>query len=827
MRTLATPGSCLDCALPVQGTPVCPRCGLPQDGTDAVRLRALLTEADTVLRRLDTQRAGIHVAASVTPRPRPAPPPRDDRRRRAPVSVGSVLLALGALCLVVAAVVFVAVTWGSLSLSARTLVLLGATAAAFAVTALLTARRLHGSVEAVSAVAWLFLAIDVAAARATGLFGLDTLSLTDLVTTSGLVAGVSASVVAVLTHRLVGREPYVTSAVAVAGWWLVGASVAGQWESSRAWLLVALVLAGAVLSLGYLVADSRIMLLLLAASTLLLHGLLWCEALRSALSADVDALLRGGALWPVLVTMALTATAAEGGRRRQPGRRADVVVFGAGLASTLLGVAVLVAPAWQAAPTRGVVVLCLVTLTLAGSGLLAPRPWTKGPRTLVPVAVTGCLLVASPWVARLGLDLATLLVTPWGHPIDGSLPGHGPDPGTAIGLPLWTASIALLGVAVTGWVVAAWQVVPLPVRVLREGSLLVVWAAGALTVSLVSGSLVIAVASLVLPGSVLLARGAGRQAARPPGVLLGTLGLAGGCLVAAASVGLSLAVWSGCLVVAVRMAARSPLGPVVVAWAAAAVTLGTGVTAAAVDLLEGGPGAQAFTLALVLALTLATSVALRAEDLRRGVVAGVAGMSIVPVLLALDVGLARTSLVLTLLGVAAAGVGIAEARRRPSALLGSLALAIAWWLRLAASDIDVVEAYTLLPAVVLLAVGLLPVLRRAASTVPTLLPGLTLAIAPSLPLTIADPGSLRGLLVMAAAVVLLAAGTMLRWAAPFLVGAVVVALVAVVHLGPYVEATPRWAALGVLGLAMLGVGVTWESRVHDLRSAVAYVGALR
>lgn len=823
MKTFAPPGSCLDCALPQRGSGHCPRCGLPQDGADAVRLRSLLAEADALLRQVPRQRAPTNTPPPVLPMPAVRAP----AERRAPVSVGSVLLALGALCLVVAAVVFVAVTWGSLSLSARTVVLLGATAVAFVATAVLTVRRLHGSVEAVSAVAWLFLAIDVAAARTTGLLGLDTLALADLVTVSGLLAAGSASAIAVLTHRLVGREPYASSVVAAIGWWLVGASIAWQWEHSAAWMLVVLVVAGAALSLAYQLIGSRITLVLLAGATLLLHGSLWAEALRTALSADVDRLLRGGALWPVLVAMGLTVAVAEVLRRRQPGRRADTVAHGAGLVTTLLGAAVIVAPAWQADPARGVTALCLVTLVLASTGLLAPGPWTHGPRALAPVAATGCLLVALPWVAQLGLDLTTLLANPWGQSVDASLPGRGPDLGTMLGLPLWTATVALLSVSAIAWIVAGWEVVPLPVPVLRAGSLLIGWAAAALTVSLVSASLLVAVATLVLPGLALLVHGAGREAAVHPNVLLGSLGLAGGCLFAAASVGLSLMAWSTCMVAAVLMAARSARAPVAGAWAAAAVGLGTGVSAAVVDLLEGGTSTQALVLALFLAVTLASTVALQATDLRRGVMVGVAVLSVVPVLLAFDVGLARASLVLTVLGATAAGLGITDAQRRPSALVGSLTLVVAWWLRLVASDIDVVEAYTLLPAAALLAVGMVPVLRWTAATVPTLLPGLTLAIAPSLALTIADPGSLRGMLVLVAAVALLAAGTILRWAAPFVVGAIGIALVAVVHLGPYAAQTPRWAALAAIGLAMLAVGVTWESRVQNLRSAVAYVGALR
>ena len=431
MRTFAATGTCLDCALTLHGAHHCPRCGLLQVGPVASRLHEMLAEADALMRSLDSQRAPINVRPAVTPDKAPTPEPArpvlpplpEDRPRHEPVSVGSVLLGLGALCLVVAAVVFVVVTWGSMSLSTRTLLLIGATAVAFVAAARLTVRRLHGSVEAVSAVAWLFLIVDVAAARVAGLLGLDALDLTDLATLTGLLMALAASMAAVATHRLVGREPYVTSTVAAVGWWLVGASAAWQWEQSAAWTLVVLVLAAAALSVGYRAVGSLVTGALLAGSTLALHGLLWAEALRTALSADVTALLAGGQLWPVLVAMGLTVAAAEAIRRRHPGERADAVVHGAGLLTTLLGVVVLVVPAWQSAPTHGVTALCLVTVALAATGLLGLRPWTRGPRALAAVSAAGCLLVASPWAAWLCLELAVLVAAPWCHPMDASLDG--------------------------------------------------------------------------------------------------------------------------------------------------------------------------------------------------------------------------------------------------------------------------------------------------------------------------------------------------------------------------------------------------------------------
>jgi hypothetical protein len=154
-------------------------------------------------------------------------------------------------------------------------------------------------------------------------------------------------------------------------------------------------------------------------------------------------------------------------------------------------------------------------------------------------------------------------------------------------------------------------------------------------------------------------------------------------------------------------------------------------------------------------------------------------------------------------------------------------LLVAWWLRLVASDIEVVEAYTGLPAAVLVAAGLRAVVRHGTPTMVALLPGLVLAVVASLPWAMADPTSARGLLVSAAGLVLLGAGTALRWLAPFLVGAGVVAVMALAHLIPYADALPRWVVLTAVGLGLLAVGITWEARVRDLKSAAVWVTAMR
>ena len=97
--------------------------------------------------------------------------------------------------------------------------------------------------------------------------------------------------------------------------------------------------------------------------------------------------------------------------------------------------------------------------------------------------------------------------------------------------------------------------------------------------------------------------------------------------------------------------------------------------------------------------------------------------------------------------------------------------------------------------------------------------GLTLALLPSLLLALDEPVSLRGALIGAAGVLVLAVGVQQRLAAPFVLGAVTTGILAVRHLEPYADAVPRWISLGGVGLALLVVGVTWEARRRNLETA--------
>jgi hypothetical protein len=107
--------------------------------------------------------------AAAPPPPSPAPPGRPPRR----VSPQQVLLGLGALLVVAAGIAFVAVAWTRLGLVFQSAVMATVTATACGVSAWTARRGLRATEEALAAAGAALLAVDLGAAHALGLWGLD------------------------------------------------------------------------------------------------------------------------------------------------------------------------------------------------------------------------------------------------------------------------------------------------------------------------------------------------------------------------------------------------------------------------------------------------------------------------------------------------------------------------------------------------------------------------------------------------------------------------------------------------------------------------------
>ncbi|WP_116450444.1 SCO7613 C-terminal domain-containing membrane protein [Blastococcus litoris] len=185
--------TCPVCGRPVGGIGPgpCPSCGLPAALQSALVVARIGTTMAELARERDqllaTLRATAPGAAApvpaapptwVPPQPAapppwrpPAPaPPATPRRRLSPQEV---LLGLGALLVVAAAITFVAVAWTRFGLAFQAGVMLTATAAACAASAVTARRGLRATEEALAAAGAALLAIDLGAARALGLFRLE------------------------------------------------------------------------------------------------------------------------------------------------------------------------------------------------------------------------------------------------------------------------------------------------------------------------------------------------------------------------------------------------------------------------------------------------------------------------------------------------------------------------------------------------------------------------------------------------------------------------------------------------------------------------------
>ncbi|MFL6173303.1 MAG: SCO7613 C-terminal domain-containing membrane protein, partial [Marmoricola sp.] len=161
------------------------------------------------------------------------------------------------------------------------------------------------------------------------------------------------------------------------------------------------------------------------------------------------------------------------------------------------------------------------------------------------------------------------------------------------------------------------------------------------------------------------------------------------------------------------------------------------------------------------------------------------------------------------------------------AWIGTAILGVAALLRVT-QDLSLPELATAPAAALLLVAGVHRMLTdEQASSVRVLGSGLTLALLPTLLLAVDEPVSVRGAAIGAVAAAVLTVGVARRWAAPFLAGAGALAVLAVRHLGPVAEALPRWISLGALGVALLAVAITWESRRRQVEVAERYLAALR
>ena len=808
---------------------MCPHCGLDLTTPEIQNVWQALTVADQWVEHARARQHAVAAGTGATvPRTTgiPAPgteaapqavPPTPAAPRRS-VSAGAVLLGLGAVCILVAGTIFITVSWGSLGVAGRAAVLLAVTVLIGVLGWFVTRRGLRGSSEAVWSVFFGLVTLDWFAARAEGLLGLDAWPFGVAAAVWGAVVIGTGLLVVAEGRRRLGRELLAPSIIGGGSAWIAAGSLAAELAGHVSGEFWPGVLAASVAAAAWVVMRRGSMRVgaLLALAGLVVYAVF---AVFAALVEATDhaalheLVVDAHGLPLILVVLASVAVGVV-----MPSAR-----WGASAVAVAGSATLICLPIEEAWPGRGGYV-SVASLVVVGALVFVGRgDWSRGARLSVGLGTLGLAVAALPWVAQL---LAVAAAGAAGPRADDLSTRLRPEDFFEAG-PWWLVLVAGAAIAVVVVVAARWPE-STPVR----GHLApVAWT--------------VAVSALL----------AAEAATFPPAVSLGTSIVAAGAvlffvlrdrhvawtwvgpaLVAAAPLA-SLSSWPATAVVwplaGIALAAVAVLVEHVVLRAAAtfaATGWGLGTTAVVLEVLEVDD--RWIGLGLVAAAVLGLAVGLfavrdlwahRASEVAAAIL-GVGGLTIAGI----ESTVAFSALVWTVAGAGVVVLGLASTRRRWYRWVGSGLLGVAYVLRLAASDVDVVEAYTAPFAAVLLATGLWAMRDRSGpGSVQALLPGLVLAMLPSLPQALDDPAGLRALLLGVGSVVALVVGISRRWKAPLVAGAVVLAVLALANVAPVAVAVPRWVLLASAGVLLGGAGITWENRVRDGRAAIRYVGAMR
>lgn len=816
----ADPDLCPDCrsVLP-SGVRSCPTCDLPVRHALAVELFATLTRADQLVAQL---RSLGDSATAPAPAPPPPPPPAPQAPVQPPSqtppapqpagpglglgAVPKILLGLGSLCLLVAAIAFLAVSWSILGVGGRTAVLLTLTAAATGGALLLNRFGLRIAGESMSVVALGMLGLDVIGAHAAGWFG-DGSSTGWAFAAGGAVMALGGTGLAL--PRFADGPRLVAPQVFVGVGYLVG------WGGLVAATTHELVVGHVLVLLGAAVTFvSRAALPVRAWSVGVATSLVWAATALAGTVILLDeptvraAWLTDGAGWSLLASAAALLAPGLVTRRREH------LVAGGSFAAVLVTTAVTGPCVDESARTVGAVTLAVTAAWVAAYRLLpasvrlvATAPAAAGSLGLLAFdAVAGAVALAR--VADLGGDRS------FGVALDR------PSPVTE---PLLTVPSALVPLAFLAFLLpqragrpaAPWWQVGVLVGGIAATTTLASYDVPLVLVVAAIG--VVAVAGLVLA----LVDSGNRQTGL--GVTALATGTAG--VVTALPSPSVVAVASGVLLVVavvahlvgrtdgLRISAAVSVPP-----ALAALVWSAG-HAADVD-------ARYLGVPLLVLLGVAAIARPRTEIELPALATAL--VAVPPAVVAADDLGGSTALHLVVLGALLSASALLHRSRRELVWAAVPVFLLASWVWFADLGVTEPEPYTLPVAAALTVLGLVRLRRDPDAGTPlALLPGLLVGTLPSLLWVLGDPVSLRALALGGACLALTIAGAVLRWSAPLVVGSVVGAVVVLREIGPYAAEVPQWVWIGLAGALLTTVGITWERRLLEVRNAVGLLGRLR
>ncbi len=788
MTRYADSSVCPDCSATLLGSPsACPSCGLPLHHPLTAELFATLSRADYLIGQLRRVVTPVPVpSTSFVPAMPPMPAPRPAPRRTGlrPTSVPAILLSLGALCLLVAAVIFLAVAWSWLGVGGRTGVLAGLTITAAGLGGWLAARGLRVAGEALSTVAFGLLTLDLVGADRAGWLGERTS--TELT----LVVGLSLLGVALAWSVTQGRlaAPQLVAGMGLFTAYAATVDLLGHQLLISAFAVVAFAALAAVGRVHELTVLPWVALVGAAPCWLTLAG----AGLGHSLEQPTFSALwsTGGPGWAMLAATALLLLPIAA-------LRDDHVVVQVCLAAAAsMGVATVCLPVADEGSTAVIVTAIAVMVAGVAVGTRISRDWLAVP--LLPAGLAAFPVFAT-WLTMLAQGAA--------HVVD-------------VGGPFTAGAGVRLA----------------PYEQLAHPALIVPSALALLGLAWLALRPIVSEAFLMPAGAVIALSGVATLAHYPVPVwavvvaLLVTAGAAatrdltlGAVLVGAALVAgmpsASLTVLTTAVVVAACAATlRYRVAGLVLPVAIGGLLWSIGEVAQ-VDLTQRG-----VPVALAVGLL---AIALHREEVEASAAATAFVASTAAVAAATNES-ASLALHLTLLGALVSGTALLHRDRRQAGWVGGLLLAAATWVRLADLGVDTPEAYTLPSAVALLLVGLDRMRRDPATPTWTALsPGLLLSTTPSLLWSLADPVSGRAVLLGGACLTLVLIGSRLRWNAPLVVGAAVGGLLVAREVAPYAAETPQWVMIGLAGTLLTVVGVTWERRLVEVRQAALYLDRLR
>jgi len=815
----ADPTRCPACRGTIGGVDRCTSCGFDLASPAARQLWGLFTQADSIV---SAERTRSIAAAATGAEPAPTltnatTPPVVPQTNQPPahhasfaLSPGAILLGLGALSLIVAATIFVSLTWGSLGIGGRALIL-GTLTVAFAAGLYFSVKhRLPATSETLAVLVFAMMSINIAAAHYENLLFFQYFDANDTTLLWGVVMLLLNVACQRLSSRGIGRNLY--SGEIITGFASVVTAIGvtstlWEFESTKlAWALgVGLLVMAPFLVLSHL-TNQRIMWWL----TLGFSGL-WTvmyTPITWSMLADAHTNIRFVHIAPTL-TYALVAAGGAFIFTKTRAWWASYAVLTAAFTISMLVNEAAYSTLSMNDSTPYVLALGVVLAVSVGA-----QVWLSASRPVLVWLNLG--LVAIALVTFGGFALSTLSTA--SELLENTTPV---DTATAIALVVVAASLLGFGFAwrlferdqefalETDWlwsVLAGFTTFALtPILTLLGASPVIAFGVAALGV--------IPIVWLGLPhswGIFAALVPAWVSVAFVPGTLSEQL-------IVTAGIGLALAV--AAWLVESRSSSEAFSAPHLRPWyslpfaASSTAFLICAITDLPAVFHADRAYVDAYTIALCAGTFVSSMLLAQLRGLRIGI--EIAAWTLALSTLAfISVDTREFVIGALILAAASAIVAVADRSRR-WLLVGSVLLTLtAWFAQAAMWELAAVEWYSLPIAAFVLAGGLYAMfVEPEVRSLIALGPGLFIGFIMSVPEVVTEPASLRALLFGLAALVCLGVGLVLRWLAPVVVGSIALFIVIAVNVGPFIADLDRWVVFGALGALLLGVGIRWEQNV--------------